>query len=114
MEIPGYTIFPSNGNVEVGQSAEITLIFQPNSLGVYKERVLLTVSEPAKEHIDGTEITLYGEASEPWIDFTTLRKMFKEHYIVNSEEDLVVPSDVSFLFYIFQNQISKIINVTLF
>ncbi|CAH1188542.1 unnamed protein product [Phyllotreta striolata] len=94
LDIPGYTLHPYRGDVDTGQSVEITLAFQPTYLGVFKESVLLTVSEPAKEHVDGKEIDLYGEASEPWVDFTTYSKMFKEHHIVQNLEDYVVPVDI--------------------
>lgn len=100
MEVPGFILCPSTGEIQPGDTAKIEVVCYPEELKYYNEIIFLHVTEPLKEHLHGKNITLHVTGSEPLINFNKPMDIFREVFFVKSIEFFTPPTFVSInLFY---------------
>ncbi|XP_074027129.1 hydrocephalus-inducing protein homolog isoform X2 [Leptinotarsa decemlineata] len=95
LEAPGFCIVPSSGTVEPNETIQITVESNPQKQKQYEETVVIFVSEPQKEDVNGRRITLHVEGSEPSLNFGDVQKLFKEHFIVEDLEQFKCPENIA-------------------
>lgn len=82
-----FTITPSTGVVQPHTEVYIQFTCKTKTIGTYIEEVLFCISGVTGKYANGHAFTIQGTACVPEIDFTCLEYIFKEHLVIDSQED---------------------------
>lgn len=95
LSVGPFEITPTNGIIDVGQIANITVSSRLTLVKAYEEFVVITLNESPSSLQEQRELLFLAEGCLPAIDFCNFKTIFREHFVAKRETELNAPTKVN-------------------